>query len=211
MLIRLLLQRDKNAQSFRDSDLLKGAAEFMLSLYMAMLDEPEDKAQFEYAYNKYRGKMLSLAYSILGNYHDAEEAVSSAFFAIARNFGKLKERSPQERAAFYNVVTKNCAYDILRTQKKRQEIPLDDDTEIPDASADVSDEALSDIGYNRVLEAIKSLPEHYAQVLYMQNVTGLSTKEIAKITGDTDEGIRQRLVRARKKLREMLAEQGITV
>lgn len=183
----------------------------MLSLYMTMLDEPEDKAQFEHAYNKYRGKMLALAYSILGNYHDAEEAVSSAFFAIARNFGKLKSRSPQERAAFYNVVTKHCSYDILRTQNRRNEIPLEDDSEIPDESSDVSDEVLSDIGYERVVEAIKSLPGHYAQVLYMQNIAGLSTKEIAKITGDTDDGVRQRLVRARKKLREILEEQGITV
>ena len=183
----------------------------MLSLYMAMLDEPEDKAEFEYAYNKYRGRMLALAYGITGNYHDAEEAVSSAFFCIARNFGKLKGRSPQERAAFYNVVTKNCSYDILRTQNRRKEIHLDDDLEIADGSSDVSDEVLSDIGYNRVVEAIKSLPEHYAQVLYMQNITGLSTKEIAKITGDTDESVRQRLVRARQKLRKILEEQGITV
>lgn len=211
MLIRLSLQRDKNAQSFRDSYFTERCGIIMLSLYMAMLDEPEDKAQFEYAYNKYRGKMLALAYSILGNYHDAEEAVSNAFFAIARNFGKVKERSPQERAAFYNVVTKNCCYDILRTHNRRKEIPLDDDTEVPDGSADVSDEAISDIGYNRVVEAIKSLPEHYAQVLYMQNITGLSTKEIANIIGDTDAGVRQRLVRARKKLREILEEQGITV
>lgn len=183
----------------------------MLSLYMAMLDEPEDKALFEDAYKKYRSKMLTVAYNILGNYHDAEEAVSNAFFAIARNFGRVKKRSPQERAAFYCVVTKNCSYDILRTQKRRNEIPLDDDTEIADEDSDVSDEALSDIGYNRIVEAIRSLPEHYAQVLYMQNITGLPTKEIAKILGETDAGVRKRLERARAKLREILEEQGITV
>ena len=183
----------------------------MLSFYMAMLDEPEDKAQFEHAYNKYRGKMLALAYSITGNYHDAEEAVSNAFFAIARNFGKLKQRSAQERAAFYCVVAKNSAYDLMRAQSRRKEVPLDEDTEIPDENTDVSDEALSEIGYNRIVEAIKSLPEQYAQVLYMQNVVGLPTKEIARILGETDGGIRKKLERARAKLREILEEQGITI
>ena len=211
MFIRLLLQRDKEAQSFRDSYFTERCGIIMLSLYMAMLDEPEEKAQFEYAYNKYKGKMLALAYGILGNYHDAEEAVSNAFFAIARNFGRLKGRLPQERAAFYNVVTKNCAYDLLRKQNRRKEIPIEDDTDIPDSNTDVSDEVLSDIGYNRVVEAIKSLPEHYAQVLYMQNVTGLPTKEIAGILGESDAAVRKRIERARTKLREILEAQGITV
>ncbi|MCR4780850.1 MAG: sigma-70 family RNA polymerase sigma factor [Ruminiclostridium sp.] len=184
----------------------------MLSVYMAMLDEPGDKAQFEEAYNRYKGKMLSIAYKITGNYHDAEEAVSSAFFAIARNFGKLRERTPQERAAFYCVVTKNCSYDLLRKKDSRNEIPLDDDGfEVEDESTDVSDEALSDIGYSRIVDAIRSLPEQYAQVLYMRCVTGLPTKEIAEITGETDAGIRKRLERARARLREILDEQGITV
>ena len=48
-----------------------------------MVDEPEDKALFEQAYDRYKGKMLSLAYKLTGSYHDAEEAVSSAFFKIA--------------------------------------------------------------------------------------------------------------------------------
>ncbi len=183
----------------------------MLSIYMAMLDEPEDKARFEDAYNRYRGRMLAIAYKITGNYHDAEEAVSSAFFAIARNFAKLRERSPQERAAFYCVVTKNCSYDLVRQKGRRNEIPLDDDNIPEDVNTDVSDEVLSEIGYDRIVEAIRSLPEQYAQVLYMHGVSGLSTREIARITGDTDGGVRKRLERARAKLRGILGEQGITV
>lgn len=183
----------------------------MLSMYMAMLDEPDDKATFEYAYNKYKGNMLSIAYRITGNYHDAEEAVSNAFFAIAKNFRKVKERSPQERAAFYCVVAKNSANDLMRKKKRRNEIPLDEDTETEDKNTDVSDEALSDIGYERVVEAIKALPEKYAEVLYLHSVTGLSSKEIAETLGDTDAGIRKRLERARAKLREILEEQGMTV
>jgi len=108
-------------------------------------------------------------------------------------------------------VTKNCAYDIIRKQNRRKEIPIEDDTDIPDSNTDVSDEVLSDIGYNRVVEAIKSLPEHYAQVLYMQNVTGLPTKEIAGILGESDAAVRKRIERARTKLREILEAQGITV
>lgn len=183
----------------------------MLSFYMAMLDEPEDKVLFEQAYNRYKSKMIALAYSITGNYHDAEEAVSSAFFKIARHFDKIKKRKAQERAAYYCVIAKNCAYDILREQNKRNEVPLDEDIEIPDGDSDVSDEVLSDYGYDRVIDAIRSLPEKYAQVLYLQNVTGLSIREIADDLGTTEDVVRKRLERARVKLRAILEEQGITV
>ncbi|MBR5089462.1 MAG: RNA polymerase sigma factor [Ruminiclostridium sp.] len=183
----------------------------MLSLYMAMLDEPEDKALFEHAYNRYRNKMLSLAYNITGNYHDAEEAVSTAFFKIAEKFGKLKKLGGQERAAYYCVIAKNCAYDILREQNRRNEIPLEEDTDIPDASPDVSDEVLGGYGYERVVEAIRAIPEIYAQALYLRNVIGLSIPEIASDLGITEAVVRKRLERARMKLRKMLDEQGITV
>ncbi|MBO6302106.1 MAG: RNA polymerase sigma factor [Ruminiclostridium sp.] len=183
----------------------------MLFLYMAMLDEPEDKALFEHAYTKYKGKMIALAYNITGNYHDAEEAVSNAFFKIAGNFEKLKKRTGQERAAYYCVVTKNCAYDILREKSRRGEIPIEDEYDIPDGSSDVSDEVLSEYSYRRVVEAIRSLPEIYAQALYLQNVTGLSVREIASDLGVTEAVVRKRLERARCKLRELLEEQGIEV
>ncbi|MBP5604566.1 MAG: RNA polymerase sigma factor [Ruminiclostridium sp.] len=183
----------------------------MFLFYMAMIDEPDDRVMFEQAYNRYCKKMIALAYGIIGNYHDAEEAVSSAFLRIAENFEKLKKRSGQERAAYYCVITKNCAYDILRSQNRRKEIPIDEDTEIPDGESDVSDEVLNEFGYQRVIEAIRSLPEKYAQALYLQNVTGLSVKEISDDLGITEEAVRKRLERARIKLRAILEEQGIAV
>ncbi len=183
----------------------------MLAVCLAMLDEPGEKVLFEHIYNKYRGKMLAVAYNITGNYHDAEEAVSNAFLKIAKCFAKLKERKPQERAAFCCVITKNCAYDIMRDRDRRNEISLDENEELPDGKADVSDEVLSGHGYNRVVEAIKALPEIYAQALWMQNVVGLSVPEIARSLGETEQNIRKRLERARTKLRVILEEQGIEV
>ena len=79
----------------------------MLSMYRAMRDEPVDKALFEDAYNRYNRRMIAIAYNIIGNYHDAEEAVSNAFFKIAANFDKVRKRTGQERAAYYCIV--NCS------------------------------------------------------------------------------------------------------
>ena len=82
---------------------------------------------------------------------------------------------------------------------------------MPDENTDVSDEVLSDMGYNRVVAAIKALPELYSEALYLFNVTGLSIREIASSLGIAENVVKKRLQRAREKLRDILTEEGIAV
>lgn len=183
----------------------------MIGLYLAMLDEPDDNVDFNVIYNACKNKMFSMAYRIIGNHHDAEEAVSQAFFAVARNFSRIRGKSKQEQLAYINVATKNAAYDICRKNKAATEFVSEETDIIADGKTDVSDEVLSEIGYNRVLEAIKSLPERYAQVLYLQSVLELSTKDIARSINESEANVRKLLSRAKAKLRSILDEQGITI
>ena len=183
----------------------------MIALYLALLERPEENAAFEDIYNAYKGKMMAVAYNILGNYHDSEEAVSQAFFAAARNFRKISEKSVAEREAYLNIITKNAALDIYRQRNTRDALPIEDAEEIPDESANVSDEVLSIIGYNRVLEAIRALPELYSEALYLFNAMGMSVREIASSLGVGESVIKKRLQRGREKLRDILTEEGIRV
>lgn len=183
----------------------------MIALYLALLDKPEERASFEDIYNAYKGKMMAVAYGVLGNYHDCEEAVSQAFFAVAKSFGKISGRTRPEQEAYLNIVTKNAALDIYRRRNSHDALPIEDAEDIPDESTDVSDEVLSEMGYNRVLAAIKSLPEIYSEALYLFNVTGLTIKEISASMGVTEAVIKKRLQRAREKLRDILTQEGITV
>ena len=61
------------------------------------------------------------------------------------------------------------------------------------------------------MEAIRSLPEKYAEALYMFNVTGLSIREIADAVSESEPTVKKRLQRARCKLRDLLEEEGIRV
>lgn len=183
----------------------------MIALYLALLERPEENAAFEDIYNAYKGKMMAIAYNILGNHHDSEEAVSQAFFAVARNFRKISGKSIGEREAYLNIITKNAALDIYRQRNTRDALPIEDIEDMPDENTDVSDEVLSDIGYNRVVEAIKALPELYSEALYLFNVTGLSVREISSSLGIAENVVKKRLQRAREKLRDILTEEGIAV
>ena len=56
-------------------------------LYLQMLETPEEKSLFEQIYLEYRGLMYHVAYEILHNDQDAEDAVHQAFVTVKAGSG----------------------------------------------------------------------------------------------------------------------------
>lgn len=183
----------------------------MLALYLGMIDTPEEKTAFEDLYNTYKGKMFSLAHSILKNHHNAEEAVSQAFFTAAKNFGKIRELTAVQQGAYLKITVKNAAIDIYRKEKNSNTTPIEEIEDFGEMSEDISDSVLSEMNYNAVVEAIRSLPEQYAECLYLFHVRELSVKEIASHLYIEQEAVKKRLQRARVKLRAILEEKEIRI
>lgn len=183
----------------------------MLAIYLGMIDTDEEKITFEDLYHTYKGKMFSLAYGILKNHHNAEEAVSNAFFTAARNFKTIASLTALQQGAYLKITVKNAAIDIYRKEKNQNSTPLEEIENFGDVSDDISDEVLSEMNYNRVVEAIRSLPENYAEPLYLFHVQDMSINGIANTLCISEETVKKRLQRARQKLRTILEEQGITL
>ncbi len=57
----------------------------MLAFYMSFIDDEDDREKFEMLYNEYRKRMVYIAYSVLGNNEDAEDAGHDTVIKIARN------------------------------------------------------------------------------------------------------------------------------
>lgn len=69
----------------------------MLAIYLSMLETNEEKNQFEQLYIKYKQDMYAVAYGILKNKEDAEDAVHQSFLKIADNFSKVSQIPCQDR------------------------------------------------------------------------------------------------------------------
>ena len=65
---------------------------YLLSIYLSLIDDDDDKDRFEELYKKYRIGMYKIAFSILHNNEDAEDAVHEAFLCIANKFQKISLR-----------------------------------------------------------------------------------------------------------------------
>ena len=62
----------------------------MLSVYLMMIDNSDDKVKFEKVYKNYKNIMLNRAYEIVKERQLAEDAVHNAFLKIINNLPKIK-------------------------------------------------------------------------------------------------------------------------
>ena len=84
----------------------------MLTFYMSVIPEPEQKRTFAEIYNESKNALFNAAMSVLHNEHDAEDAVQEAFMYIADNIKKIGSLSDKERRSMAVIIARNAAIDI---------------------------------------------------------------------------------------------------
>ena len=176
--------------------------EFGLITYLAMIDSPDDQQKFEKVYTKYRYLMLHVAYKILQNHYDAEDAVHQAFISIIENLDNIFEVDSPKTRSYIVIITERKAIDLLRKIQKRQVLEFNEDI----AGVEIAFEM-----DNPIAAAITKLPSQYREVLLLRFHHGFSAKEIASILGISDSGVRKLIARAKKALQELLEKEGEVV
>ena len=88
-------------------------------VYLAVIDEPAQKTKFETVYHQYRGLMYYVAYRILNNASDAEDAVHDAFIKIAENIKKISEPVCPKTQSYVVTIVENKAIDLYRRKQRR--------------------------------------------------------------------------------------------
>lgn len=128
----------------------------MLMFYMSLIDNDDDRAKFEILYNKYRKRMVSIAFSVLKNKEDAEDAVHDTFIKIARNMQSIGEPDSSETLSYVLKATKNNAINLSQKNATRNKHIQLEDVE------NISDEQFLEKfhireNYEEVVKAIRSL------------------------------------------------------
>ena len=168
-------------------------------MYLSMIETPDDKAKFERIYNRYRNLMYHVAYKVLSNHYDAEDAVHQAFVAIIRHLEKISDIDCPQTRSYIVLITERKAIDLIRTRHSEKVIPLNEDLigiEIP---------APGDHG---LADALAKLPAHYREVLLLRFDNGYSTKELAQMLRMTESGVRKLIGRAKNALGRILEEES---
>ena len=168
----------------------------------------------EMLFDRFHGKIYSLAMSILKNESDAEEAAQDVFLTVVQKAHTFKGNS-----ALYSWIYRICVNTCLmrlRGKRRGETVSIEDFmpvfTEdgmhaslIDDWSKEVERKAL-DKELGQVIKRFTgNLSEKYRVVFVLSDVEGLSNEETAQVLGLTVPAVKSRLHRARLYLREQLA------
>ncbi|MBP5254919.1 MAG: sigma-70 family RNA polymerase sigma factor [Lachnospiraceae bacterium] len=151
-------------------------------------------------YRMYQNLMVSIAYQVLNNRADAEDAVQESWIKILRIAERIGEPESSSARNLAAIVTKRTAIDFYRRNRRTAVIPLDEaymETPYPDPSETVPEKCT-------LADAMAALPPVYRDLLLLHYDQGLAPAEIAPLMSMTEANVRKTMQRARKKLESEL-------
>jgi RNA polymerase sigma-70 factor (ECF subfamily) len=154
--------------------------------------------------SQYAGALYRVAYSVLRNPADAEDAVQEAFLRVLRHRDTLDE--VRDRRVWLIRIVWNIVLDRKRRAKTRPE--TDDVAELarvlPCGGLSAEQLAAAAQHHAHVLTCVERLPSKERQVLQLSAFEELNSVEIAEVLGITESSVRSRLFRARNLMAELL-------
>ncbi len=148
----------------------------------------------------------ALAYRLTGNEEDASDVVQEAYLRAYR--GLRRFRGEAQFTTWLYRITANCASTVLSRRSRTRTEVLSDEAAVPDLHPDHDPEgrAASEEDRALVAEALAHLPGRLRQVIVLRDIYDLSHGSIAAELGISEAAAKVRLHRARRKMREYLAE-----
>jgi RNA polymerase sigma-70 factor (ECF subfamily) len=158
---------------------------------------------YDYLVSKHLRRVVSIAFGIVRNAHDAEDLAQEAFVKAFQNIDRFRVGEPFGPWV-YRIVT-NAALDTMKHRTKFRHEAIGE-TE-PAARRDAASlPTMSNEIAQRIAIAIDQLPEMQRIVARLHLVEEFEHDEIAGMMDLSEGTVRSHLSLARKKLREKLAD-----
>lgn len=162
----------------------------------------------ERVYRKYCKLMFGTAFEILQDKSLAEDAVIEAMTRIIKNIDKIGEVDSPKTRSFAVIICKNAAKDIYNKQKRSNSAEKSYIEKLcAEDKYEPSSLLLDKDTVNRMKEAIEGLDEMYRDVFLMKYAYDMRRGEIAEELGISVEAVKKRLMRAKKKIIELMGEE----
>ncbi len=160
-----------------------------------------DLASFEEIVRRFQNMAYGYSYSILGDFHLAEDAAQEAFIDAYQQLHSL--RNPKAFPGWFRrIVFKHC--DRITRRKHVATVPLDDATASRLEYSDSADIVAEAEEREHVLEAVRSLHETHRTVTTLFYIDRYSQREIADFLELPVTTVKKRIYDSRQRLRERM-------
>jgi RNA polymerase sigma-70 factor (ECF subfamily) len=181
---------------------------------LAKLARNGDRGAFAELVDLYKDKIYHLAYRMLNNKHEAEDAVQETFLRVYTNLHRYDEQQKFSTWIF-RIGTNHCI-DRLR---KRKHSAYSLDAEMPDGEGNDYYSMLpgnEDTPEKQIIlsetqmlirKAIDALPEKYKSVVILRYLQDMSLQEISDVLDMPVTTVKTRVHRGREYLRKRLEQE----
>lgn len=148
--------------------------------------------------------MMRLAYTVMRNFDDAEDAVQDGWVRALKSSTKLTEvENPRK---WLSQVVWTAALDVLRRRKSR---PATEDIAnfvnyLPSTDLHLDDQLSGEAAWRNIMQIVHSLPSKEEKILMLFCFGGMDSPEIAKEMKMSASAVRSCLYRTRNKLKQRL-------
>ncbi|MBQ6470427.1 MAG: RNA polymerase sigma factor [Victivallales bacterium] len=155
------------------------------------MKQQNKEQQFKQLIERDLPKLRGLAFRILKNANDTDDAIQDALVKAYQRFDTFRNESAL--SSWVCRITVTCSYDLLR-KRIRERKTLQDYDPHPEPSLDTT--ALE--------EAIADLPEPYRDAITIGVLSGMDGKEAAEILGISQNALYQRVFKAKQMLKNAI-------
>lgn len=156
-----------------------------------------DKKWFGDMVRIYQKELYRLAFHILKNKEDAEDALQETLYRAYSHLGQLK--NPEYFKTWMVRILLNTAFEMQK--KRKNNLDLDEYNDVIGKSEDITTKIMLET-------VIREMDEKYQHVIFLYYYENYSVKEISEILNVSVMNVKQRLSRSRKILKEKLSERG---
>jgi RNA polymerase sigma-70 factor (ECF subfamily) len=153
---------------------------------------------------QYASTLYRVAFSVLRNAADAEDAVQETFLRVLRHQATLGE--VRDHRVWLIRIVWNIVLDRKRRAKTRPETEDVNDLArvLPATGLSAEERAAAAEHHAQMLRLVDRLPAKEREVLVLSAFEELSSVEIAEVLGVTESSVRSRLFRARNIMASLL-------
>lgn len=162
-----------------------------------------DAEAFGRIYDLLLDRVYRFIYFRVNNKEDAEDLIETVFMKMWEGLKGYKDTGVPFEAWVFRIA-RNSVTDYYRTKKAN--LSTDEVLEVEDQSDSVEDIVEANLTKEKVLEALKKLPDTYKEIITMKFIEELENDEISQILDKPVDQIRVLQSRALKSLRKVLNE-----
>lgn len=176
----------------------------MLSICLALLENPEDKLRFEEFYNKFYNIVYFIAKDHLKTKELAEDCAQEIMIHFAKDFHNINQNFDDNKfRAYVRVVAKSISIDMYRKEKKHfDNISLFDITEFNDIAV----EEFNICDTTDLKDAVNAMPESYKYIFYLKYYFQFTSAEISRKTGIPEPSVRQKCMLGKRFVKNFVKE-----